>query len=192
MDWTILAEAIASEVEQGERDELDAEVADLADAERATLTVGDRLRGAVGASIEVAVRGLVLDGVVEAVGEGWFLLTDAIHEHIVLTEAVVSLSRVSWAQTPGSGLPVSVGSFVRQLQDTYVALRGPDVNVAGRVVGVGRDHLLIEGEGGDRYGSYAQPWEARYDFGQRERLSQIVIPIDAIAVMSQARVNRGV
>ncbi|WP_276786405.1 hypothetical protein [Trueperella bernardiae] len=192
MDWTILAEAIASEVEQGERDELDAEVADLADAERATLTVGDRLRGAVGASIEVAVRGLVLDGVVEAVGEGWFLLTDATHEHIVLTEAVVSLSRVSWAQTQGSGLPVSVGSFVRQLQDTYVALRGPDVNVAGRVVGVGRDHLLIEEEGGDRYGSYAQPWEARYDFGQRERLSQIVIPIDAIAVMSQARVNRGV
>ncbi|MCM3906756.1 hypothetical protein [Trueperella bernardiae] len=192
MDWTILAEAIASEVEQGERDELDAEVADLADAERATLTVGDRLRGAVGASIEVAVRGLVLDGVVEAVGEGWFLLTDATHEHIVLTEAVVILSRVSWAQTPGSGLPVSVGSFVRQLQDTYVALRGPDVNVAGRVVGVGRDHLLIEEEGGDRYGSYAQPWEARYDFGQRERLSQIVIPIDAIAVMSQARVNRGV
>lgn len=193
MDWMILAETIASEVEQGEREKLEAEAADLADAERATLTVEDRLRGAVGVNVEVGLRGLPpLSGTVETVGRGWFLLADSAREHVVLTREVASLTRVSWAQSPGGGLPVSVGSLLRQLQASYVSVRGADVDVAGTVVGVGRDHLLIESESEGRYGSYAQPWQAHYDFGQSERLSQIVIPIDAIAVVSQARVNRAV
>ncbi|AJC70668.1 hypothetical protein [Trueperella pyogenes] len=191
MDWLVLAE-IASHVEQEEREQLNMEVADLADAERAALTVEDRLRGALNCRVEVWMRGvgLWLYGRVEAVGQGWFLMSDATHEWIAFSHATLGLRGAVIAREAEPGLPVTATSLLRQLQGAFVELLGEIGQMQGTIVGVGKDHLLIEGQIESRYGSYAEQWQDRYFYGESERLSQIAVALDAIAVVRQARVNR--
>ncbi|QTG75902.1 hypothetical protein [Trueperella pecoris] len=193
MDWLLLAYDIASKVEQEEREGLLAEVADLADAERATLTVEDRIRGSMGALVHVGVRGpkQSVRGRVKVVGQGWFLLEDGADQHVVLIPAVTSVYQSSIVHTCGPDLPVTVGSFLRELQYAYAQFSCVDMEVSAQIIGVGRDHVLVDKDGDSaRYGSWASPWHASYDYEESERLLRLVLPISAIAVISQARVNR--
>lgn len=190
MDWLLLAHDIASRVEQEEREELACEVAELADAERATLSLEDRLRGALHTRVDLGVHGIgAVAGRVEAVGQGWCLLSEGENEHLITIGAIRFLRPAGVAQQEG-GLPVSLASILRHMQGQSVTLWCGE-EIRGQIVGVGRDHIVVD-EVGYGFGSHAAHWQPHYDFGKKSRPAQVVIAMSALSMVSAARVNRSI
>lgn len=90
--WQQLFADLAAEFDAAAAAELEGEVRERARGEAARLTLVDRLRAAVGGSVELDVVGIgVLRGVLQAVGPDWLLLDDP-REVLVPLAAVLSVA----------------------------------------------------------------------------------------------------
>jgi hypothetical protein len=78
VDWRDLLGDLETQMLAEERLELEAEVADRALREAATLTLADRLRAAVGATVRLELRGAgVVGGQLAAVGPDWLTMQES-------------------------------------------------------------------------------------------------------------------
>lgn len=121
MRWERLFHDLEAQLEQAERAELGAEVADRTRREVGRLRLADRLRASVGCEIAVWVAGAgVARGAVRAAGGEWLLLAERPGaETLVPLRRVVSVAGLgNRAEAPGSG-----GAVEARLGLRYV-LRG--------------------------------------------------------------------
>lgn len=92
MRWDRLFADLELQLAAQERLELDAEVADRTRAERARVTMSERLVGAVDSRLAVRLAGgAVSGGVLVDTGDGWLLLEDAGRSVLVATAAIVAV-----------------------------------------------------------------------------------------------------
>lgn len=90
MRWDRLFEDLEAQLEEQARLERDAEVADRTRAERARITLSERLVGAVGDELTFRVRGgAAVAGELQDTGEGWLLLATPHRRSVLLPTAAV-------------------------------------------------------------------------------------------------------
>lgn len=146
-----------------ERDELEAEVADREVRERATVSLMDRVRGSVGATVTCEVAGdRRWRGALVGAGPDWLAIRqdDPALEQTVLVPrwAVRRLDGLSPTAVPAAALGLVAARLdlrhvLRRLATadvTVVAHRVDGVTVPGRCALVGRDYLEVSDEGGGR------------------------------------------
>jgi len=128
--WEQLFDDLEGQVAASERVDLDAEVADRTRIEVARLSLGDRLRAAVGTRIELSLGAAgAVTGELTRTGPGWLLLDGGRGMQVVVTEAAISAGDVlpAVADAPGSiGLVESrldLGHVLRAIARDRVAVR---------------------------------------------------------------------
>jgi hypothetical protein len=132
----------------------DAEVAELARAEYAEVTLADRLHGSVGSRVELVVTGAgVLRGRLAGAGAGWCLVADELgspQEWVVPTGAVTALRGLAPRSRPEAARPVTarlgLGSVLRRLaeqRDTVQLVRVDGERRNGRLGRIGADFLEL-------------------------------------------------
>lgn len=141
-----------------EQQEMRAVSEDLARAERAQLTLADRLRGAAGLSLTVHVGAtLRLGGVVEDVGPEWVALREqkSAQRAVVPLAAIVLVQGLSTRARPVEEplrSPLGLGSVLREIarDRSVVRVETTAGAVIGRIAAVGADaidvHSLPTGE----------------------------------------------
>ncbi|MGO1226260.1 MAG: hypothetical protein ACTMII_01485 [Brachybacterium sp.] len=141
-----------------EQQEMRAVSEDLARAERAQLTLADRLRGAGTQRLTLHVgTGLRLDGTVEGVGSDWVALRDSAGgQRILVPLGAIALVHglPTRARLPEESLrsPLGLGSVLREIarDRSIVRLETTAGGVIGRIAAVGADtldlHALPTGE----------------------------------------------
>ncbi len=130
------------------------EVAELATAQYAEVTLAARLHAAVGAPLRVRLAGdeSVLEGTVEDAGLGWFALARAATTWIVATGGVVELIGLVDAAVPDTARPavsrLSIRAALRaHAGESPVVLRLTTGAVReGRLVRVGADFVELRPE----------------------------------------------
>jgi hypothetical protein len=149
--WERLFADLEGALEAQDRAELDAEVADLARAERAALRLVDRVRAHVGRPLALhLIEGEELRATVVEVGADWLLVTAGTpwrHQALVPVGAVVAvdgLGRAAVAAPATGGLrlafTVALRALARDRAYVRLGLRG-GATVGGTVDRVGADHL---------------------------------------------------
>ncbi|RKS72579.1 hypothetical protein CLV35_2826 [Motilibacter peucedani] len=119
--WAGLFDDLEAQLEESERLEQAAEVADRTRRELASVPLADRLRAAVGSRVVLRLQGVgPAGGVLEDAGPGWLLLLDEGREVLVATAAVVSVtglpSRAASPLPPGAlAGRIGLGSCLRGL-----------------------------------------------------------------------------
>lgn len=141
-----------------EQQELRAVAEDLTRAERAQLTLADRLRGAAGLSLTVHVGAtLRLGGVVEDVGAEWVALREEQggQRAVVPLSAIVLVEGLSTRARPVEASvrsPLGLGSVLREIarDRSIVRVETTAGGLIGRIAAVGADamdvHSLPTGE----------------------------------------------
>lgn len=136
-----------------------AEVAELAVAEYAQLSLASRLHASLERQVRVRlVGGMVVGGRLVRVGEDWLMVADDTMEHVIRREAVLALSGLSARavkeETWGVVDRLSLRALLRRLaaSASTCAVQFLDgQSLEGRVGRVGRDFLELQvGEGHDR------------------------------------------
>ncbi len=152
-----LLEDLAAQQLHAQRLEQSQAAAELARAERGSLTMEDRLSGAVGAAISIQLRtGDRVSGMVRRVGERWVELVEAGEAQLVQLGAVRQVESLPGRTRPAGGASrQSLRSRLRQIED------------AGRPVTVGADGSLA-------HGMLIGVWSDHCElFVQREQSSQV-------------------
>lgn len=158
MDWRDLLGDLENQMLAEERLELEAEVADRAMREAATLGLADRLRAAAETAVRLEVRGLgIVSGRLEAVGPDWLMLreTPSAAGSLVRLAAITSVRDLPAGAAPIEGaVPAryTVQLVLRRISSAalpvVVTLEDGSVR-RGRLGVVGKDYVeLAGGEGG--------------------------------------------
>jgi hypothetical protein len=143
--WERLFADLEASLEAEERAEFEAEVADLARAERSALHLADRIRAQLGDPLGLRlVDGDAVHGLVAEVGADWVLLTVAATAALVPLAAVVGVEGLGRAAVPPArlrlGLPVALRALARDRCYVRISLLGGS-DVGGTIDRVGADHL---------------------------------------------------
>ncbi|MDC4232681.1 hypothetical protein M3T53_02985 [Actinomyces sp. B33] len=149
MDMDLFLADLASRFDAGRREEMDGLVGELADAERASVDLGSRIRGGRGGPLTVVVRGgRSVRGRVLDAADSWVLIREDAGDRLIPVSAVSAVWPLATA-APGEGViarRLGIGHVLRALADR----RSPVVvdHDAGRHCGVisavYADHLEIE------------------------------------------------
>lgn len=158
MDWRDLLGDLETQMLAEERLELEAEVADRAVREAATLGIADRIRAAVGAVVRVELRGVgSVGGQLEAVGPDWLTMreTSTVAPSLVPLAAITVVRDVPAGAAPLEGVVparYTVQMVLRRISSAglpVVASLDDGSTRRGRLGLVGRDYVdLVDGEGG--------------------------------------------
>ena len=143
---------LEGQFEHHEQQEMRAVSEDLARAERAQLTLADRLRGAGERPLTVHVgAGLRLSGVVERVGADWVALQEGEHGRraVVPLRAIVLVQGLPLKARPAQESmlsPLGLGSVLRGIARDRDVVRLETIAgaVIGRISAVGADSLDIQ------------------------------------------------
>jgi hypothetical protein len=125
------------------------DVADLTRAERASVHLGDRVRGSLSREIRVVlVDGSRVVGSVRDVGPVWVLLVDGNREHLVPLGAVATVVGLGELSAPPEGAVLRRLGLGHALRAVARDRRLVDVvtmagTVTGRLDGVGGDHVDV-------------------------------------------------
>lgn len=135
-----------------EREEMRAVSDDLARAERAQLSLADRLRGAGAHSLTLHLGAVLrLEGTVEEVGEGWLSVreTGARQRAVVPLPAIVLVQGLPTRARPAEETlrsPLGLGSVLREIarDRSVVRLETSAGGITGRIAAVGADALDVQ------------------------------------------------
>ena len=125
------------------------DVADLTRAERASVHLGDRVRGSLFREIgAVLMDGTRVVGAVRDVGPVWVLLVDGNREHLVPLGAVATVVALGELSAPPEGAVLRRLGLGHALRAVARDRRLVDVvtmagTVTGRLDGVGADHVDV-------------------------------------------------
>jgi len=179
MRWEALFADMEAQLAAGRLADVRVDVAELARAERASVTLAARARASTGRAVRVRVGGpdQVEGELVEAAPEWLLLATSAVRRALVPVAAVVAVSGLAAHAAPEAGVVESrlgLGHALRALARDRVAVvvRTVDGDVAGRIERVAADHLELSelselnelnkrsGHGGPARATWAIPFAA--------------------------------
>ena len=170
MRWEALFADLESQLDAVQARDRLADLPDLTRAERAGVTLADRLRGHGSAELGVALLdGETLQGRVADVGPQWLLLAEGPREHLVPLRALAGVTGLARAAAPPPGVAMSrltLGHALRAIarDRAVVRLRTTAGEVIARVDAVGGDHLdaaAVQPDSGRPTGELrAVPWSA--------------------------------
>lgn len=149
MRWESLFADMEAQLEAAGSQERAAAVAELTRAERATVTLADRLRASDGEPVTLHVRGgASVTGRVEDVGPAWVLVLEGHREHLVPLAAVVAASGPARTVAPGPGpglRRLGIGHALRAIaRDRTVVRVATSAGVwTARLDAVGADHVDV-------------------------------------------------
>ena len=150
MRWEQLFADMEAQVAAERLADLRAEVAELARAERASVTLSARVRASVGQSVRVRVDDTeaISGTLVEAAPEWMLLATSPTRRALVPLAAVAAVDGLVADAAPDPGLVESrlgLGQVLRALARDRVGVRvsARGVEVVGRIDRVGADHLDV-------------------------------------------------
>lgn len=157
--------------------ELDAEVAERTRIERARVTLGERIVGALGSEVVLRLRGgTVLRGRLEDSGEGWLLVLEGGGRQVlVAAAAVLGLSGLGRPRDETRARRFGIGSAVRGISRDRRAVVVVDVDG-------GTAHGTIDAVGADAFDLAEHPLDsprrAEHVHGVR------VVPFAALAMIT--------
>lgn len=159
MDWEALLADVESRFEAERRAELVAHSVELAEAESASVAVGDRLRAAVGSRLHLRTRaGVPVEGVLLRAEPAYALLDEGDGlRAIVPVGAIATLAALPGPAPADRGHRPGMGALLRELARRGVRVRLilAAGEVVGRIVRVGSDHLdVVVGDQEDAQGLY--------------------------------------
>lgn len=161
MRWESLFADMEAQLGAAERAGVRADVAELVRAERATVHVGDRLRGSVGRSVRMHVGGAdTVDGELVDAAEQWVLVGQGGERRVLVpVRAISAVAGLGPYVAPDAGVVerrLGLGHALRALarDRAAVLVRSGDAELAGLLGAVGADHaeVLVRSPGG------ATPW----------------------------------
>ena len=178
MRWEDLFADLEAELAAAEAAELADEVADRTRRALAAVKLGDRLRAAVGAPVELAVLGgSRIRGPLRAVGPDWVLVEESTGEALVPQAALGSVGGIGALAEPSTSVVearLDLASALRGLARRRAAVRlelRDSAQLAGTIDRVGADALDL----------------AVHPQGEARRASAVrqvaVIPLSALAVV---------
>lgn len=177
MRWDRLFDDLEAQVAARTRLELDAEVAERTRLERARITLGERLVGALGADVVLRLRGgTVVRGRIEDSGDGWLLIAEpAGRQLLVPVPAVLGISGLGRPRDDTRARRFGIGSAVRGISRDRRAVVVVDVD-GGSV------HGTIDAVGADAFDVAEHPLDTprRTEHVHGER----TIPFVAVAVIT--------
>lgn len=149
MDFDVFLSSLESAFDELRRQEADALVTELADAERMSVNLAQRLVANEGARISLVLRGGVrIDGVLVDAGTTWCVVREGVGDSLIPLSAVVAASPLSNAspETERITRTVGIGRILRELQERgYTVVIDHDAGQhKGRVRGVYADHFDID------------------------------------------------
>jgi hypothetical protein len=157
--WELLFEDLESQLETARAADRVAVRADMTRAERATVTLTDRLRAARGRPVVVRLgEGLTVAGELLEVAAQWLLVGAGSRRMLVPVTAIVAIEGLGPHAAPCEGevmRKLGLGHALRALARDRALVRvvSHGVEVTGRVDRVGADHLdLAVGPEGTRVG----------------------------------------
>lgn len=149
MRWRALFADLESQLDAAQSRDRLADVPDLTRAERAGVTLADRLRGHADAELAVTLRdGQRVDGRAVDVGPQWLLLADGSREHLVPLAAIAGITGLTQVAAPPAGVAVSrltLGHALRAVarDRSVVRLCTTAGEFVARVEAVGGDHVDV-------------------------------------------------
>ncbi|WP_243442560.1 hypothetical protein [Schaalia vaccimaxillae] len=137
---------LESRFDEERRQEMDALVNDLTDAERAGVTLAARISAAHGTAISAVLRGgRVLSGTVVDSASTWMLLRDARNESLVPLSALVAVwpLGIGVGDAEALGRRIGIGHVLRELSEQGVELviDHDAGRHQGKIAGVYADHI---------------------------------------------------
>ena len=165
--WEQLFADMEAQLAAGRLADVRAEVAERARAERASVSLADRVRASVGQVVRVRTAGAAaVDGtLVEAAPEWLLLATSPTRRALVPLAAVAAVDGLAPDAAPAAGLVESrlgLGHVLRALSRDRVTVQisARGVEVVGRIDRVGADHLDLAELGTARRSVWAVPFDA--------------------------------
>jgi hypothetical protein len=162
MRWESLFADMEAQLAAARFADVRADVAELARAERASITLAARARASVGRPVRVLVGGSdVVEGeVIDAAPEWLLLATSPLRRALVPLGAAAAVEGLAPHAAPAPGKVESrlgLGHALRALARDRVAVRvrAGDADLTGRIERVGADHLDLADVGGARHGGWA-------------------------------------
>lgn len=149
MRWPALFADLELQLDAADGRGRDQDVADLTRAERASVHLGDRLRGSFSRDLRLLlVDGSRVAGSVRDVGPVWVLLVDDTREHLVPLGAVASVVGLAELSAPSEGAALRRLGLGHALRAVARDRRLVDVvtragTVTGRLDAVGGDHVDV-------------------------------------------------
>lgn len=149
MRWAALFGDMELQLDAAGQQDRDRTVADLTRAERASVTLGDRLRACGAREVRLVLRdGTAVDGQVQEVGPAWLLLGDRGREHLVPFAGVATAGGLpDFAAPPETGVlrRLGLGHALRAVarDRAVVHVLTTAGRTVGRVDGVGADHVDV-------------------------------------------------
>lgn len=147
--WAALFGDMELQLDAAGQQDRDRAVADLTRAERASVTLGDRLRACCARDVRLVLRdGTRVTGTVQEAGPAWLLLDDHGREHLVPFAAVATAGGLpEIAAPPETGVlrRLGLGHALRAVARDRAVVQVLTVagRTAGRVDGVGADHVDV-------------------------------------------------
>lgn len=175
--WDRLFDDLEGQLAAQTRLELDAEVAERTRAERARVTLGERIHGTRDGDVAVRLRGgAVVHGVLRDSGEGWMLLDDPVgRQQLVPTGAVLGISGLARPRDDGRARRFAIGTALREVSRDRRAVVVVDVD-GGRV------HGTIDAVGADAFDIAEHPQDTPR---RSENVREVrAVPFAAVAVIS--------
>ncbi|MDO4258866.1 MAG: hypothetical protein Q4C87_05015 [Actinomycetaceae bacterium] len=152
MDLDLFLASISARFDADLREELNAQVEELADAERVAITLNSRIRSAFGGPLNVILRGgQRVRGIVVETGKDWVLIREGVYHCLVHTPAIVAAYPLGAADArsgPTADGP-GIGYLLRELAQEKIAVAiGHDAGEqSGIVGGVYADHFDVDTSG---------------------------------------------
>ena len=162
MRWESLFADMEAQLAAARLADVRADVAELARAERASITLSARARASVGRPVRVLVGSSdVVEGdLIDAAPEWLLLATSPVRRALVPLASAVAIDGLAPHAAPGAG-PVEsrlgLGHALRALARDRVAVRvrAGGADLTGRIERVGADHLDLADVDGARRGGWA-------------------------------------
>jgi len=126
------------------------EIPDLVEAERVAVRVADRVRGRLGARLDVVLRsGTRIGGEVVDAGTNWFAVRSDAGFSVVAEEAVIACGPLGVA-VPEEAVGRSLAGVLRSLAraGSPVVVDAGGMHLTGRIAAVGADHCDLRRENG--------------------------------------------
>jgi hypothetical protein len=157
---------LEAQLDAGRRADLQADLAERVRAERASVSIADRVRAASGVRLRVwLLGGTVVEGVVADAASQWLLLADGARQVLVPTAAVAGVGGLAADSAPPPGVVerrLSLGHALRALarDRAPVVVVADGYELAGRLERVGADHVDVTPTGGPTAAARAVPFAA--------------------------------
>ncbi|QRV02467.1 hypothetical protein JTE88_01540 [Arcanobacterium phocisimile] len=144
MVWETLIEGIAAHIRNNERQELFEEIDEITDAENASVSFADRIRGARGRYITITVSECNVTGVVIESGKDWLMLSSQEQIDLVKLDAISVARGLRQAAFESSRYVPTMSSVLRRLIGHTVLVNRYADAVRAELLSVGKDYVVVE------------------------------------------------